>query len=159
MKRSVLAAIAAGLLLSGPAASVVPSSDPLSRMFAWWDAAFKQKDGFTAESFRRFFTDDATLTLEGKTVIHGIPEWVTHFRKIQASGREVEIVVPFKDVFQKGSRIYTYHIIRSRGGGKVGCVIAAGDATLEGGKISSIRLVRADLDDTARAKEADCWQQ
>jgi hypothetical protein len=120
-----MAAIGTGLLLSGPAGSATPSSDPLSRMFAWWDVAFRQKDGFTAEAFRRYFTDDATLTLEGKTVIHGIPEWVEHFRTIQASGREVEIVVPFKQVFRSGDRIFTYHVIRSRGHGEVSCSLAA----------------------------------
>jgi ketosteroid isomerase-like protein len=154
-----MAAIGTGLLLSGPAGSATPSSDPLSRMFAWWDVAFRQKDGFTAEAFRRYFTDDATLTLEGKTVIHGIPEWVEHFRTIQASGREVEIVVPFKQVFRSGDRIFTYHVIRSRGHGEVSCSLAAGDATLRGGKIVSITLVRTTLDAEARRAEPDCWTE
>ncbi|UAK22918.1 hypothetical protein [Sphingomonas nostoxanthinifaciens] len=157
--RRFLTAAATAALLALPATAAVPTTDALSRMFQWWDGAFKRPDGFTPAGFAQFFTPDATLTLEGKTVIHGIPEWIAHFRKIQASGREVEIVVPFKDVFQAGDRIYTYHIIRSRGGGKVSCVIAAGDAVLKGGKIAAITLVRTPLDEATAAAEPTCWKQ
>jgi len=157
MKRSILLAVVAALTMATPVHAVAPSSDTLSQMFLWWNAAFKRTDGFTPEAFRKYFTDDATLTLEGKTVIHGIPEWVDHFRKIQASGREVEIVVPFKDVFQKGDRIFTYHVIRSRGPGKVTCALAAGDAVLRDGKIASIMLVRTNLDQAGLKAEPDCW--
>ncbi|WP_157219978.1 Cif family virulence factor [Flavisphingomonas formosensis] len=159
MKRSILLAAAAALTMAMPAQAAAPARDMLSQMFLWWDAAFKRPDGFTPEAFRTYFTDDATLTLEGKTVIRGIPEWVEHFRKIQASGREVEIVVPFKDVFQQGNRIFTYHVIRSRGAGKVTCALAAGDAVLRGGKIASIMLVRTNLDEAGLKAEPDCWTQ
>ncbi len=126
-------------------------------MFVWWNQAFKQPDGYTPQAFRRFFTEDATLTLEGRTAIRGIPEWVDHFRKIQSAGGDVEIVVPFKDVFRSGNRIFTYHVIRSRGRGEPTCALAAGDAVLRNGKIASIMLVRTNLDGEAMKKEPDCW--
>jgi len=159
MKRSILLAAGAALMMATPAVAAGPADDMLSRMFQWWNIAFKQADGFTPQAFRTYFTEDATLTLEGRTVIHGIPEWVEHFRKIQASGREVEIAVPFKDVFQQGNHIFTYHVIRSRGAGKVTCALAAGDAVLRSGKIASITLVRSTLDEAGLKAEPDCWQQ
>ena len=157
MRTAMLLAIA---LFTGTATSAMaaPPADPVSRMFTWWNAAFRQPDGFTAAAFRQYFTEDATLTLNGDTVIHGIPEWVAHFRRIQAGGREVEIVVPFKDVFTAPDRVFTYHVIRSRGGGPVGCMLAAGDAVLRDGRIASITLVRTPLDAAARTKEPACWQ-
>ena len=156
-----LPAMLALALIAGIAtpAMAAPPADPVSRMFTWWNAAFRQPDGFTAAAFRQYFTEDATLTINGDAVIHGIPEWVSHFRKIQAGGREVEIVVPFKDVFTAGDRVFTYHVIRSRGGGTVSCMLAAGDAVLRDGKIASIMLVRAPLDATDRTKEPTCWRE
>jgi hypothetical protein len=159
MTRSFFLTAAAVLALSigATARSAVPATDTLSRMFLWWDQAFKEPNGYTPEAFRRFFTEDATLTLEGRTVIHGIPDWVDHFRKIQAMGGEVEIVVPFKDVFQAGNHIFTYHVIRSRGRGQPTCALAAGNAVLRDGKIASIMLVRTNLDSQSMKNEPDCW--
>jgi hypothetical protein len=138
-------------------AQAEPATDPLSRMFLWWDQAFKTPGGFTAEAFSRYFTPDATLTLEGHTVVRGVDQWVTHFRKIQASGSQVEIVVPFKHVFRQGDNIYTYHVIRSRRDGKTGCVLAAGHAVMKGPKIAAITLVRMPMDPAKGPLDPQCW--
>jgi hypothetical protein len=148
----VLAALA--LVQSVPAAA---KSDVFTGMFAWWNTAFKTKGGFNGPAFRKYFTEDATLTLEGKQVISGIGQWVTHFQAIQASGAEVEIVVPFKTVFQGGDKIYSYHVIRSRRAGKTGCSLAAGHAVVRGGKIASITLVRVPLDTAKGPIDPQCW--
>lgn len=142
-----------------PAASVAaePSGDVLSRFFVWWNQTFKQPGGYTAEGFGRWFTPDATLYLEGKEVIRGLDGWASHFQKIQAGGGDVEIVVPFKRVFQSGDRIYTYHVIRSRRDGQVACSLAAGHAELRGGKISTIVLVRSTLDPAKGPLDPECW--
>src|SRR3954471_3319238 len=112
MKRFLLTAAAAALLGSTPSHAAAPANDVVSRMFTWWNGAFKHSDGFNERAFARYYTPDATLTLNGETQVRGLAQWVEHFRKIQTSGREVEIVVPFKDVFQVGNRIFTYHVIR-----------------------------------------------
>jgi hypothetical protein len=155
---AVLAGLVATFCLSASQAAPAPSSDALSKMFIWWNQAFKTPGAYTADAFRKHFTEDATLILEGREVIHGVDQWATHFQRIQAGGGEVEIVVPFKDVFQKGNKIYNYHVIRSRRDGKVGCSLAAGHAELRGGKIASIVLVRAEVDVTKDTVDPLCWR-
>ncbi|WP_016745360.1 hypothetical protein [Rhizorhabdus wittichii] len=156
----MLMASAAALLLSlaAPAVAEKPAMDALSRMFLWWDQAFRTPGAYMPEAFSQFFTPDATLTLEGRQVISGLDQWAAHFRKIQAGGGEVEIVVPFKQVFEKDGMIYTYHVIRSRRDGTVACSLAAGHAVLRGGKIAAITLVRIPLDPEKAALEPQCWK-
>ena len=148
-------------VLAGPAtastAPAEPSADVLSRFFVWWNATFKVPGGYTAEAVGQWFTPDATLLLEGKEVIRGLDGWAAHFQRIQAGGGDVEIVVPFKRVFQSGDRIYTYHVIRSRRDGKVACSLAAGHAELRGDRIATIVLVRAPLDPAKGPLDAQCW--
>jgi hypothetical protein len=148
------AAAGAGAGAAPPAAAQL---DVLQRFFQWWNATFKVPGGYTAEGFGQWFTPDATLVLEGKEVIRGVDAWATHFQKIQAGGGDVEIVVPFKTVFQSGDRIYTYHVIRSRRDGQVACSLAAGHAELVGGKIATIVLVRSTLDPTKGPLDPECW--
>lgn len=153
-KPAILALTALALFQSGPAAA---KTDIFTGMFAWWNQAFKTEGGFNAPAFRKYFTEDATLTLEGKQAISGIDGWVSHFQAIQASGAQVEIVVPFKTVFQKGDKIYSYHVIRSRREGKASCSLAAGHAVVKGGKIASITLVRSALDGVKAPLDPQCW--
>ncbi|AJP71650.1 hypothetical protein [Sphingomonas hengshuiensis] len=168
MQKKVASAIMlAGLALSAPATArpdqpvtapvEKPATDILSRMFVWWNTAFKTPGAYTEENFSKFFTPDATLILEGRTAIRGVGEWATHFQKIQAGGGDVEIVVPFKEVFEKDGLIYTYHVIRSRRSGKVACSLAAGHAVVKDGKIASIVLVRSDLDASKGPLDPQCW--
>ena len=144
-------------MAAAPATAVKSSDDMLSQMFAWWNQAFKTPGAYTAANFSKFFTPDAALVLEGRTVINGVDQWATHFQKIQAGGGDVEIVVPFKQVFQSGNLIYTYHVIRSRRGGEVACSLAAGHAELRDGKISTIVLVRHALDPKKETLDPQCW--
>ncbi len=160
IRRLPAACLAAALACApfpAPAASPVPSDDTLSKFFVWWNTTFKVPGGYTAEAFGRWFTPDATLVLEGREVIRGLDGWAAHFQKIQAGGGDVEIVVPFKQVFRSGDRIYTYHVIRSRRDGKVACSLAAGHAELRGGKISTIVLVRSNLDPAKGPMDPQCW--
>lgn len=159
MKTILISAAAAFLAAATPVSAEKPATDMVSKMFIWWNQSFKTPGAYTAENFSKFFTPDATLTLEGRTVISGVDQWATHFQKIQASGAEVEIVVPFKEVFEKDGLIYTYHVIRSRRGGKASCSLAAGHATLRDGKISSIVLVREVLDPAKGPIDPQCWDK
>jgi hypothetical protein len=161
MIRRLPGACLAALLCCAPLApsfaANAPDGDVLSRFFVWWNTTFKVPGGYTAEAFGKWFTPDATLVLEGKEVIRGVDGWATHFQKIQAGGGDVEIVVPFKEVFQQGNRIYTYHVIRSRRDGKVACSLAAGHAVLKGDRIASIVLVRSNLDPAKGPLDPQCW--
>lgn len=151
----IFAALAAAVAV--PAQAEKPATDAVSKMFVWWDQAFKTPGAFTAANFGKHFTPDATLTLEGRTVIHNLHEWATHFQKIQASGADVEIVVPFKEVFEKDGLIYTYHVIRSRRNGETSCALAAGHAAMRDGKIASITLVRHTIDPAKEPLDPQCW--
>jgi hypothetical protein len=156
--KAILASIAAAMLVAAtPVQAEKPATDMLSKMFIWWDQAFKTPGAYTAENFGKFFTPDATLTLNGETVATGLDQWASHFQKIQASGALVEIVVPFKEVFEKDGTIYSYHVIRSRREGKAGCMLAAGHATLRDGKIASVTLVRAAMDPAKGPIDPECW--
>lgn len=157
-KTLILASALAVLNFAAPvAAQEKPATDVLSKMFIWWNEAFRTPGAYTPENFSKFFTPDATLVLEGRTVINGVNQWATHFQRIQSGGGDVEIVVPFKDVFEADDRVYTYHVIRSRRDGKAGCSLAAGHAELEGGKIASIVLVRHTLEEGKDPLDPQCW--
>lgn len=158
MIRSLLLA-AALLSLAAPASAAPARPDPLTAMFTWWDKAFVTPGAFTKDAFDRFFTPDATLELNGKTEVRGTAEWAAHFQAIQSRGGVVEIVVPFKQTFRAGDRIYTYHIIRSRRNGLPACMLAAGHATLRGEKIASITLVRTPLDPAKGQGDPACWTE
>jgi hypothetical protein len=133
--------------------------DELTRMFEWWNSAFKSPEGFTEAAFAKHFTPDAALIIDGVEQARGLPAWVQHFRKIQASGAVVEIVLPFRQVFKQGDKIYTYHVIRSLRNGTPGCTLAAGHAFLRKGKISEVNLVRAVLSPEQAAKDPACKQK
>ncbi|WP_372012303.1 hypothetical protein [Pseudoxanthomonas sp. 10H] len=94
-------------------------------MFAWWNQAMATPGAFTEEAFARHFTDDAPLVINGVETMRGPAGWAERFQMIQAATDAVEIVLPFRYSFQQGDRIYTYHVIRSRAGGKVDCMLAA----------------------------------
>src|SRR6185437_3739439 len=120
--------------------------DPVSRMFTWWNQAFKTPGAYTEEAFAQYFTDDADLIIDGRLITRGVPGWAKHFQAIQKEVDEVEIVVPFKEVFQHGDKVYTYHLTRARRDGAAMRMLSAGHAVIRDGKIASISLVRTVLD-------------
>lgn len=133
-----------------------PAQDRLSEMFAWWNGAMTRPGALTEEGFAAHFTPDAPLLIDGVEVMRGPAGWAARFQAIQQMTDAVEIVLPFRYSFQQGSRIYSYHIIRSRAQGKVSCMLAAGHADLEGEKIARVTLVRAEIDP---ASDPDCWRE
>jgi hypothetical protein len=131
-------------------------TDKLSEMFTWWNEAMKTPGALTEKAFSRYFTPDGALVIDGTEVMRTPAGWASRFQKIQAATDAVEIVLPFRYVFQKGDQIYTYHVIRSRAAGKLSCMLAAGHADLRDGLISKVTLVRAEIDP---ASDPDCWKQ
>jgi hypothetical protein len=119
------------------------SPDPLVAMFVWWNAAYKQKDGFTAESFSHYFTADAVMRINGKDRCHGLEDLAQHFRDIQAKTEMVVIDLPFIDEFASanGDRIFTHHFVRAREHGEDSRERVMGYVSIKGGKISLINFV------------------
>jgi ketosteroid isomerase-like protein len=117
--------------------------DPLVAMFVWWNAAYKQKDGFTAQSFSRYFTADAVMRINGKDRCHGVDDLAQHFRDIQAKTEMVVIDLPFIDEFTSpsGDRIFTHHFVRAREHGQDSRDRVMGYASIRDGKISLINFV------------------
>jgi len=153
MFKRTLLALALGLAAVAPAHAKPAKADALTRMFTWWNAAFKTPGAYTPAAFRAYFTEDATLTINGAQVATGVEGWAKHFQRIQGNGGIVEIVLPFRKVGQVGDTIYTYHVIRSVRSSVAGCLLAGGYATVRGGKISAVVLSRAPID---ASSDPDC---
>ncbi len=117
--------------------------DPLVAMFIWWNAAYKQKDGFTEESFGRYFTPDAVMRINGSDRSKGLADLAQHFRAIQASTEMVAIDLPFIDEFTSadGKEIFTHHFVEAREHGKYSRERVMGYVTVRDGKISLINFV------------------
>ncbi len=122
----------------GTAVAADENDNVLVHMFAWWNAAIKDSDGFTEQAFRRYYTEDATIVINGAERVSGIKNLVEHFRKIQQRVESVEIVLPFEEGFQSGNRIFTYHKIRSRADGQDSLSHVMGYAVIENGKIALV---------------------
>ena len=137
----IIAATLLGSVASRPARADTP--DPLVAMFVWWNSAYKQKDGFTAQSFSRYFTPDAVMRINGKDRCKGLADLAQHFRDIQARTEMVAIVLPFIDEFTSpsGDRIFTHHFVLAREHGKDSRERVMGYASIRNGKISLINFV------------------
>jgi hypothetical protein len=142
---TVIAAVMAAAALApvSSRAARVDTPDPLVAMFVWWNAAYKQKDGFTAESFSRYFTADAVMRINGKDRCRGLEDLAQHFRDIQARTEMVVIDLPFLDEFTSpnGDRIFTHHFVRAREHGQDSRERVMGYASIKDGKISLINFV------------------
>lgn len=112
---------------------------------------------FNRSGFSRYFSDNAILELDGVAVATGIDNLTAHFKAIQDSGAQVEIVLPFVAEMSGKDRIYTYHVIRSRRGGAARCMLAAGHADLEHGRIRKISLVRSVIQPGGSPVARLCW--
>jgi ketosteroid isomerase-like protein len=130
-------------LADPPAPASRAAPDPLVAMFVWWNAAYKQKDGFTAESFARYFTNDAVMRINGRDRSRGVADLAQHFRAIQASTERVAIELPFIDEFVSagGDQIFTHHFVVAREHGKDSRERVMGYATIQHGKISLLNFV------------------
>jgi ketosteroid isomerase-like protein len=126
-----------------PKTTAAGPPDPLVAMFVWWNAAYKQKDGFTAEAFSKYFTPDAVLRVNGKDRSVGVEDLASHFRDIQKRSENVVIELPFLDEFASpsGDMIFTHHFVSARENGKPSRERVMGYAAIRNGKISLINFV------------------
>ncbi len=143
-------------ILGGVARAEPQNTDELSKMFTWWNAAFLTQGAYTPDAFRKYFTEDAVLIIDGAVSTKGVDGWAQHFQRIQSGDGNVEIVLPFRKVAKVGNTIYTYHIIRNIKSGVRGCLLAAGYATVVDNKISEVVLVRSPIDINS---DSDCLKK
>ncbi len=120
--------------------------DPVSRMFRWWNEAYKTPGAYTDRAFGDYFTNDASLIIDGRVSASGLAALAAHFQKIQSGGGEVEIILPFEETFRQGDKVYTRHVIRAVRDGTSMRMLAAGHAVIRNEKIASISLVRTLLE-------------
>jgi ketosteroid isomerase-like protein len=148
-RRSIAAGTCLLLVLLTPVftAAAAARHDVLVDMFVWWNAAYKQKDGFTEAAFSKYFTDDAILRVNGSDRSKGLKDLAAHFRDIQARSESVEIELPFIDEFTSanGDRIFTHHFVKAREKGQEkdqdSRERVMGYAAIRDGKISLINFV------------------
>lgn len=155
--RSFIIAALPGMIGLATVPAQAADPDPLSTMFNWWNASMRDHVPFDSKGFARHFTSDAVLELDGVRVASGIEALTRHFRAIQDSGAQVEIVLPFAAEMIGPRCIYTNHVIRSRRSGTARCMLAAGHADLEGDRIKSISLVRSVIQPGSSQVAKACW--
>lgn len=121
----------------------VADNDVLTNMFRWWNDAYTKADGFTAQSFGQYFTDDAVMQINGKVSAKGLDDLAAHFRQIQHKTQKVKINLPFRAAFTSpdGSKIYTYHTIDAQADGKPSQEMVSGYAEIRDGKIALINFL------------------
>ena len=137
--KKVINIIVLALLCQFPGPVIADNKDNvLVRMFDWWNGAIKDPNGFTEEAFRRYYTEDAAIVINGTERMRGISAMVKRFKQIQESVEAAEIVLPFEEGFESGNRIFTYHLERSRVDGVDGLGHVMGYAIVENGKIAYV---------------------
>ena len=150
--KTLLAALAFSAIAAAPAAapakkpatfSTVSTRDPVSQMFLWWNAAYKDPEGFTPEAFGKHFTADAVMRINGTTRAKGLADLAQRFRKIQAGVEAVEIKVPFVEAFSSpdGSKVFTYHLEEAMEKGQPSHSLVMGYAEIRDGKIALINFL------------------
>lgn len=115
--------------------------NPIVRMFTWWNAAYKSKDGFSPEAFADFYTPAGQLVVNGMLRATGPDELAKHYGAIQDAIENVEMVLPLAEGFHCGNRAFAHVYERvTEAGAKVDRE-AMCYAVLEGEKIALLRVV------------------
>ena len=142
---SPVAAHAAPQKAAAATAPAVQADDALTRMFVWWNAAYKDKNGFTKVAFEQYFTPDAVMRINGRDSAVGSQDLADHFQQIQARTEAVEIELPFLETFQSPDhkRIFTYHVVTAREKGENSSELVMGYADVRDGRIALINFVSA----------------
>ena len=113
----------------------------LVQMFTWWNAAMKDPDGLTEESFRKYYTEDAAIIINSKERVRGIRPMVAHFKGIQQRSEFVEIILPFEEGFESSDRIFTHHKLRARENSVDRNADLMGYAIVEDGNLALVSLI------------------
>ena len=125
----------------------------LVQMFTWFNEAFMQEEKFTEEDFARYFTDDIVFVLNGKRSPKGLKSLTERFNMLKENYHVIEIMLPMKEEFTSGDKIFTYHLNRGqtlKDGPMSGFSHVMGFVVIKEGKIDLLNF----LDYTAPEKTA-----
>jgi len=114
----------------------------LTDMFRWWNGAINSEEPLTAEQFRQYFTEDAVILVNNREQVRGVEHMPAHFQAIRERPGTIEVELPFREEFQSGDRIFTYHLIRSTVDEGVSITYNMGYAIIEGDRIALVSLAR-----------------
>ena len=124
------------------APSAAQPSTILTDMFRWWNGVINSEEPLTAEQFRHYFTEDAVILVNHREQVRGVEQMPAHFQAIRERPGTIEVELPFREEFQSGNRIFTYHLIRSNQEEGESITYNMGYAIIEGGRIAAISLAR-----------------
>ncbi len=115
-------------------------SDPLSHMFAWWNAAYGEAGGFSESALARHFSDDVSMWINGEIRAEGLRGLAGRFRTVQATTDHVAIELPFLACFAspERDRIYTRHRVHFRANGAEGTELVGGWAEIRNDRIDRL---------------------
>jgi len=119
----------------------------LVRMFEWWNAAYKSEEPFTEEAYARYFTDDIVFVVNGRRSQKGIKSLTQRFNQLKQEIHAIEIMLPFKEEFAEGNKIFTYHLNRGKtreGDPWSGYTHVMGYVEIKDGKIDLLNFLHYD---------------
>ena len=116
----------------------------IEEMFAWWNEAMLDPDGFTAEGFGRFYTRDARLIVNGQLRSDSLESMAAHYRRIQAMPATVQMALPVDDAFATDDRAFVHcrTIVEPEEGERIE-EEAMAFATISEGRMTMLRVVAA----------------
>ncbi|WP_255536567.1 DUF885 family protein [Pacificimonas pallii] len=121
----------------------------LTGMFEWWNAEFASDRPFTQEGFGQYFTDDIVFEINGRRSPAGLKSLTERFNAIKDEYHSIEIVLPMREEFVSGDRIFTYHVNRGKKDSADppgGYTHVMGYAEIKDGKIDLINFFHFDED-------------
>lgn len=114
-------------------------------MFKWWNEAFKDPNGFTAEAFARFYTEDGALYANSNFRARGPQALADHYSRIQANYPRLAMKLPVDAEFSTDTHafVHCWELMWDDKGEatKRECMAYA---TLVDGKMSELRVVGLD---------------
>jgi len=114
--------------------------NPIIRMFAWWNQAYRDS-AFTTEGFARFFTEDAPFIVNGASRGVGPAAICAHFQAIRMATERVELVLPAREALASPNLAFVHYQVRARSGGQDGGEDCLAVAHLREGRMSSFEVI------------------
>lgn len=87
------------------------NTDFAPTFFAWWNRIMSLDDDIGVEEFSRFFTGDAQIVTNEKTVCSGIDAVARHFMAVKASAGYCRVRLPLQKCISSGNDIFVYYLI------------------------------------------------
>lgn len=116
------------------------TDSPITRMFAWWNEAFRTH-ALTAEGFAGHYTDDAQFIVDGGVRGTGPEEIRAHFARIRERCEAVELVNPPIATLSDDAQGFVQYRCTFTAQGKAGSEVCMAHATYRDGKIARFEVI------------------